>query len=324
MAKYLITGGAGFIGSNIARKIVSEGGQVVILDDFSTGYESNLEDIKNDVTLIRGDICDVGAVGSAMKGVDYVHHHAAVVSVVRSVEDPERTSEVNIGGTLNLLVAARDAGVKRFVFAGSSSAYGDNPTLPKREDMKAEPLSPYAVSKLAGEMYVKVFNDVYGLPAVTLRYFNIFGPYQDPTSQYAAVIPIFINRLARGESPVVYGDGEQSRDFTYVDNAVQAVVKAAEAPAAVGKVYNVGNGGTVRVLDLVAHLNELLGTRLQPVHRPPRPGDVRTSQADISRARHGLGYEPAVPFMEGVRRTLEAFLGERRRADEPIVSALLR
>ena len=308
MAKYLITGGAGFIGSNIARKIVSEGGQVVVLDDFSTGYESNLEDIKNDVTLIRGDICDVGAVGSAMKGVDYVHHHAAVVSVVRSVEDPERTSEVNIGGTLNLLVAARDAGVKRFVFAGSSSAYGDNPTLPKREDMKAEPLSPYAVSKLAGEMYVKVFNDVYGLPAVTLRYFNIFGPYQDPTSQYAAVIPIFINRLARGESPVVYGDGEQSRDFTYIDNAVKANLLAATADGAPGMVFNVACGERFTLNELLERLHGLVGSSTPATYEAARPGDVKHSLGDIGRAREILGYEPSVTFAEGLKKTVDWFL----------------
>ncbi|MGD9140948.1 MAG: SDR family oxidoreductase [bacterium] len=308
MAKFLITGGAGFIGSNIARRVVSEGGDVVILDDFSTGYEANLTDIKGDATVIKGDICDTDTVKKAMKGVDYVHHHAAVVSVVRSVDDPLRTDAVNIGGTLNLLVAARDAGVKRFVFAGSSSAYGDNPTLPKQEDMKAEPLSPYAVSKLAGEMYVKVFNDVYGLPAVTLRYFNIFGPYQDPTSQYAAVIPIFINKLARGESPVVYGDGEQSRDFTYIDNAVQANLLAATAERAPGTVINVACGERFTLNELLTRLHGLVGKDVPATYEAARPGDVKHSLGDITRAREVLGYEPLVTFEDGLKATVAWFL----------------
>jgi len=308
MAKFLITGGAGFIGSNIARRVVSEGGDVVILDDFSTGYEANLTDIKGDATVIKGDICDTDTVKEAMQGVDYVHHHAAVVSVVRSVDDPLRTDAVNIGGTLNLLVAARDAGVKRFVFAGSSSAYGDNPTLPKQEDMKAEPLSPYAVSKLAAEMYVKVFNDVYGLPAVTLRYFNIFGPYQDPTSQYAAVIPIFINKLARGESPVVYGDGEQSRDFTYIDNAVQANLLAATAERAPGTVINVACGERFTLNELLTRLHGLVGKDVPATYEAARPGDVKHSLGDITRAREVLGYEPLVTFEDGLKATVAWFL----------------
>ena len=308
MAKFLITGGAGFIGSNIARRVVQEGGEVVILDDFSTGYESNLEDIKSDVTIIEGDICNKETVRKATEGADYVHHHAAVVSVVRSVDDPERTSEVNIGGTLNCLIAARDAGVKRFVFAGSSSAYGDNPSLPKREDMKAEPLSPYAVSKLAGEMYVKVFNDVFGLPAVTLRYFNIFGPYQDPTSQYAAVIPIFITRLARGQSPVVYGDGEQSRDFTYIDNAVKANLLAVKAEGAPGKVFNVACGDRFTLNDLLKRLHVLVGSSVEATYEAARPGDVKHSLGDISRAREILGYEPDVSFEDGLKKTVDWFL----------------
>jgi nucleoside-diphosphate-sugar epimerase len=247
-------------------------------------------------------------VKKAMRGVDYVHHHAAVVSVVRSVDDPVRTSEVNIDGTLNLLVAARDARVKRFVFAGSSSAYGDNPTLPKREDMKAEPLSPYAVSKLTSEMYVKVFNDVYGLQAVTLRYFNIFGPYQDPTSQYSAVIPIFIKRLARGESPVVYGDGEQSRDFTYIDNVVQANLLAATAEGAPGTVLNVACGERFTLNDLLKRLHGLVGNSTEATYRAARAGDVKHSLGDISRAREILGYEPRVTFEEGLKTTVDWFL----------------
>lgn len=308
MAKFLITGGAGFIGSNIARKALGEGGEVVILDDFSTGYEANLEDIKNDVTVIEGDICDMATVKKAMEGVDYVHHHAAVVSVVRSVDDPLRTNAVNTGGTLNLLVAARDAGVKRFVFAGSSSAYGDNPTLPKQEDMKPDPLSPYAVSKLAGEMYVRVFNDVYGLPAVTLRYFNIFGPHQDPTSQYAAVIPIFINRLASGEPPIVYGDGEQSRDFTYIDNAVSANLLAATAEGAPGKVFNVACGERFTLNELLKRLHGLVGKQVPATYEDARPGDIKHSLGDITRAREVLGYKPLVTFEDGLKATVDWFL----------------
>ncbi len=308
MAKFLITGGAGFIGSNLARRIVRDGGEVVILDDFSTGYESNIEDIRNSVTVIKGDICDMETVASAVEGVDFVHHHAAVVSVVRSVDDPRRTNEVNVGGTLNLLVAARDAGVKRFVFAGSSSAYGDNPELPKRESMKAEPLSPYAVSKLAGEMYVRVFNDVYGLPAVTLRYFNIFGPFQDPTSQYAAVIPIFINKLARGEPPTVYGDGEQSRDFTFIDNAVEANLLATTAERAPGTVINVACGRRFTLNELLARLHDLVGNDTPATYEAARPGDVRHSLGDISLAREILGYEPLVSFDEGLKATVDWFL----------------
>jgi nucleoside-diphosphate-sugar epimerase len=308
MAKFLITGGAGFIGSNIARKVVSEGGEVVILDDFSTGYRANLEDIKSEVTVVEGDICDMATVKKAMEGVDSVHHHAAVVSVSRSVDDPQRTDEVNIGGTLNLLIAAKEAGVKRFVFAGSSSAYGDNPTLPKQEDMKPEPLSPYAVSKLAGEMYVKVFNNVYGLPAVTLRYFNIFGPYQDPTSQYAAVIPIFINKLARGEPPIVYGDGEQSRDFTYIDNAVRANLLAAKSEKAPGTVINVACGERFTLNELLTRLHGLVGKEIPATYEAARPGDVKHSLGDISRAREVLGYEPLVSFEEGLKATVDWFL----------------
>jgi nucleoside-diphosphate-sugar epimerase len=308
MARFLITGGAGFIGSNIARKVVSEGGEVVVLDNFSTGFESNLEDIKKDITLIRGDICDMPTVRKAAEGADFVLHHAAVVSVVRSIDDPARTSQVNIGGTLNCLLAARDAGAKRFIFAGSSSAYGDNPTLPKQEDMKPEPLSPYAVSKLTGEMYVRVFNNVYGLEAVTLRYFNIFGPYQDPNSPYAAVIPIFITRLAHGEAPVVYGDGEQSRDFTYIDNAVRANLLAVEAEGAPGKVFNVACGQRFTLNDLLDKLKSLVGNHVEARYEDARPGDVKHSLGDISRARKILGYEPAVKFEDGLKKTVDWFL----------------
>jgi len=307
MARFLITGGAGFIGSNLARRLVLQGEQVVILDDFSTGKQENLEDIRSSVEVIKGDICDIDIVRKATEGCDYVLHHAAVVSVVRSVEDPIRSNAVNVDGTLNCLVAARDAGVKRFIYAASSSAYGDSPTLPKREDMKPEPMSPYGVSKLVGEMYCKVFNDVFGLETVSLRYFNIFGPYQDPHSQYAAVIPIFITRLLRGMQPVVYGDGNQSRDFTYIDNAVEANLAAISSPHAPGKVINVACGKRITLNELIEKLWDLTETRLEPIYTDPRPGDVRHSLGDITVASQVLGYRPSVTFEEGLRRTVAWF-----------------
>ncbi len=307
MSRYLITGGAGFIGSNIARKLVELGEDVTILDNFSTGKIENLHDIQDRVRIIEGDIRDAETVRKATKGATYVLHHAAVVSVARSVDDPVQTNAVNVDGTLNCLIAAKEEGVKRFIFAGSSSAYGNNPGLPKREDMKPEPLSPYAVSKLVGEMYAKVFYEVYRLETVSLRYFNIFGPYQDPSSQYAAVIPIFISRLLKGERPVVYGDGEQSRDFTYIDNAVQANLLALKAAQAVGKVINVACGKRYTLNDLLTRLYALTGRKVEPVYTDPRPGDVRHSQGDIARAREILGYEVSVEFEEGLRRTVDWF-----------------
>jgi UDP-glucose 4-epimerase len=307
MAKYLITGGAGFIGSNIARRLVALGEEVVILDDFSTGKRENLEDLKEIITIIEGDICDMDTVKRAMEGAAYVLHHAAVVSVTRSVEDPMLSNAVNVDGTLNCLVTARDAGVKRFVFAASSSAYGDNVELPKREDMKPEPLSPYGVSKLVGEMYCRVFNDVYGLPTVSLRYFNIFGPHQDPHSQYAAVIPIFITKLLTGQRPTIYGDGEQSRDFTYIDNAVDANLAAVKSEQAPGKVINVACGQRFTLNELIRRLWDLTGKRIEPIYTDPRPGDVKHSQGDITTARRFLGYAPTVSFEEGLKHTVQWF-----------------
>jgi nucleoside-diphosphate-sugar epimerase len=307
MAKYLITGGAGFIGSNLARKLLSMGEEVVVLDDLSTGKKANLEGIKDRVRLVVGDICDLDVVREAMEGIDYVFHHAAVVSVPRSVDDPMRTNQVNVDGTLNCLLAARDVEAKRFVFAASSSAYGDSKELPKHEDMKPHPLSPYGVSKLVGEMYCRVFHEVYGLPTVSLRYFNIFGPYQDPHSQYAAVVPIFITRLLKGESPVIYGDGEQSRDFTYIDNAVQANLLAVHSSGADGKTINVACGARYTLNDLVGHLKKLTGSDIDPTHENPRPGDIKHSMGDISTAAGLLGYAPDVSFEEGLKRTVAWF-----------------
>jgi nucleoside-diphosphate-sugar epimerase len=307
VGKYLVTGGAGFIGSNLARKLVNVGEEVIILDDFSSGKRENLEDLKDHAEIMEGDICDIATVRKAIEGVRYVLHHAAVVSVIRSVKDPARTNAVNVDGTLNCLLAAREAGVDRFIFAASSSAYGDSPNLPKREDAKPEPLSPYAVSKLVGEMYCKVFHEVYGLQTVSLRYFNIFGPYQDPESLYAAVVPIFITRLLRGEQPVVYGDGEQSRDFTYIDNAVEANLLAVKSGDAAGRVINVACGERYSLNDLLRRLQDLTGARIDAIHADPRPGDVRHSQGDIAAAADLLGYSPSITFEEGLRRTVSWF-----------------
>jgi UDP-glucose 4-epimerase len=307
MARYLITGGAGFIGSNIARKLVGLGEEVVILDDFSTGKRENLDDIKDCVKVIEGDICDIGIVRQATAGADYVLHHAAVVSVVRSVEDPLRSNAVNIDGTLNCLQVAREAGVRRFVYAASSSAYGDSAELPKREDMAANPLSPYGVAKLVGEMYCKVYYDIYGLETVSLRYFNIFGPYQDPHSQYAAVIPIFITSLLKGERPVIYGDGEQSRDFTFIDNAVEANLGALKSDKAPGSVVNVACGARFTLNEILERLWDLTGSKIEAAYTDPRPGDIKHSLGDITAARDLLGYDPKITFEEGLRRTVEWF-----------------
>jgi UDP-glucose 4-epimerase len=307
MPKYLITGGAGFIGSNLARKLTAQGADVVILDNFSTGKVENLEDLKDKVRVVEGDICDIDVVRDATEGADYVLHHAAVVSVPRSVKDPLRTNEVNVDGTLNCLLAARDAGVERFVFAASSSAYGDSEELPKHEDMPSKPLSPYGVAKLVGEMYCKVFNDVYGLQTVSLRYFNIFGPFQDPASEYAAVVPIFITSLLAGKSPLVYGDGEQTRDFTFIDNAVQANLLALTSDKAPGSVINVACGARFTLNRLIKDLKVLLGSSVDAEYTDPRTGDIKHSLGDITTARDLLGYEPEVSFEEGLKRTVDWF-----------------
>jgi len=307
MPRNLVTGGAGFIGSNLARKLVSLKQEVVILDDFSTGKMENLTDIRRDVEIIEGSICDLNLVRRAAKGVTHVFHHAAVVSVVRSVDDPLTTNAVNVDGTLNCLMASRDAHVERFVYAASSSAYGDNPSLPKREDMKPEPLSPYAISKLTGEFYSRVFHQIYGLETVCLRYFNIFGPHQDPTSQYSAVIPIFITKMLKGESPTIYGDGEQSRDFTYIDNAVGANLLAARSPKAAGHVINVACGDRYSLNQLVDKIRNLTGAAASATHAQRRAGDVLHSMGDIGLARELLGYSPQVTFDDGLRSTVEWF-----------------
>ncbi|HKB07179.1 MAG TPA: SDR family oxidoreductase [Candidatus Polarisedimenticolia bacterium] len=313
--RYLVTGGAGFIGSNIVEALAGRGESVVVLDDFSTGRRKNLESAlavrpkgAPPPKIIEGDIRDARTVRRAMRGVTHVLHQAALPSVQRSVEDPLASHEVNASGTLILLIAARDAGVRRFVYASSSSVYGDTPEMPKRETMTPRPLSPYAVSKLTGEYYCGIFHGLYRLETVSLRYFNIFGPRQDPTSQYAAVVPNFIKAATSSTSPVVFGDGLQSRDFTYVDNAVQANLNACEAPsAAAGRAFNVACGASATLLDLLAVLGRVVGSEIRPVHDKPRPGDVRHSLAAIDEARRHLQYEPRIGLEEGLRRTVAWF-----------------
>lgn len=300
---YLVTGGAGFIGSHIVERLVRDGHRVRVLDDFSSGKESNLESFRTEIELVKGDIRDAAIVSEAMKGVNVVFHEAALGSVPRSVADPLTTHEVNMTGTLNVLLAAREAGVKRVVYASSSSVYGETPVLPKKEDMTPQPLSPYALSKLVGEHYASVFKHVYGFEVVGLRYFNIFGPRQDPESQYAAVIPRFIMALLEGKSPVVYGDGLQSRDFTYVDNVVDANLLASEADGVAGQAFNVACGGRYTLLELLARLKEILGSDIEPIHEAARAGDVKDSQASIEAAARALAYRVSVDFEEGLQRT---------------------
>jgi UDP-glucose 4-epimerase len=310
MALYLVTGGAGFIGSNIVAELLQRGEQVRVLDNFSTGRRENIAPFFEHIDLIEGDLRDLSTITQAVKGADYVLHQGALPSVQQSIDDPLTPHAVNATGTLNLLLAARDSGVKRVVFASSCSIYGDDPTLPKREDMLPAPRSPYAVTKLAGERYCRVFTEVFGLETVCLRYFNVFGPRQDPSSQYAAVIPKFITAMLSKETPTIYGDGRQSRDFVYVANVAQANLLAATTPGdAVGRVFNVACGERYTLLDLIAALNNILDADIEPVHAPPRPGDVRHSLADVSAAQEDLGYEPKVGFREGLRRTVEWYKG---------------
>ena len=305
---YLVTGGAGFIGSNIARECLKRGLEVRVLDNFSTGHWHNLEDIRGDLEVIEGDLRSYHLVQKAMKGVEVVFHQGALPSVPRSIDDPITTNEVNVQGTLNVLHAALDQGVRRVTFASSSSIYGNAPQQVKSEDLHVMPLSPYAVSKLAGEKYMQVFHHIYGLETVALRYFNVFGPWQDPDSPYSAVIPLFARAFMGGRPPTINGDGEQSRDFTYVANVVHANLLAAKAPDAAGQVINVACDDSVTVNRLASELARLIGREdVTPVHGPDRPGDVKHSRADISRARKLLGYQPVVDFSEGLKRTVEFF-----------------
>ncbi len=307
MSTMLVTGGAGFIGSHIVERLIGLGNSVRVLDDFSTGRRENTAPFESDIDLMVGDVRDIDIVRRAVDGVDVVFHEAALASVPRSVDDPITSNEVNVGGTLNVLVAARDAGVRRLVYASSSSVYGDSPELPKAEHMAPAPESPYAVGKLAGEHYCTVFSSLYGLECVSLRYFNVFGPRQDPDSQYAAVVPIFTSALMAGRRCLIHGDGEQSRDFTYVENVVEANLLAAEAENVGGTVMNVACGDTITVNALHERLRSLTGSDLQPEHGPERPGDVKHSFADVTRAMRAIRFEPKISFDEGLERTVSWF-----------------
>ena len=301
--RYLVTGGAGFIGSNIVDELVRRSHEVVVLDDLSAGKEENLSSSRAKIDFRRGTIRDLAGVQSACHGADFVLHLAARTSVPRSVKDPLETNDVNIDGTLNVLVAARDAKVKRFVYAASSSAYGESPSLPKRESMQPQPNSPYGVAKYVGELYAQVFGRVYALENVSVRYFNVFGPRQDPTSQYSGVLARFMRAVLHGDSPVIFGDGEQSRDFTYIDNVVDETLRACDAPGASGMVFNGGTGDRITLNEVLKLLEKITGKKIQAKYDPPRAGDIRDSQADISLARKYLGYEPRLGFEEGLRRT---------------------
>jgi nucleoside-diphosphate-sugar epimerase len=309
MSLYVVTGGAGFIGSHLVRAVLALGHAVRVADNFSTGYRRNLDGLSG-LDLVEGDLADIDVARRAVDGADIVLHQAAIPSVPRSVQDPITSNRANVEATLNVLVAARDARVRRVVYAGSSSAYGDTPTLPKREEMSPAPLSPYALQKLVGEEYCRLFNNLYGLETVTIRYFNVFGPRQDPSSPYSGVISLFISSLLERRRPTIFGDGQQTRDFTYVDNVVDGVLRACTAPAAAGHTINVATGNGVSLNELLLTLTRLTGVDVKPLYANPRPGDVRDSLADISRARAVLGYTPAVGLEEGLRRTLAWYQSE--------------
>jgi UDP-N-acetylglucosamine/UDP-N-acetyl-alpha-D-glucosaminouronate 4-epimerase len=312
---YLVTGGAGFIGSHLVEELVRRGQRVRVADSLITGKRTNLAHIPG-VEFVEGDLADLAVAQRAVEDADYVLHQAAIPSVPRSVKDPITSNSANITATLNVLVASRDAGVKRLVYAGSSSAYGDAAHLPKREDMPTGPLSPYALQKLVGEQYCRMFFDLYGFETVAIRYFNVFGPRQDPGSPYSGVISLFATALLAGHSPIIYGDGEQTRDFTYVTNVVDGVLRACEAPKAAGEVINVATGGRISLNELLRTMNALVGTDVRAEFADPRPGDVHDSQADITKARALLGYSPIVNLKDGLERTLEWF-----RAESPAAAA---
>ncbi len=305
MERFLVTGGAGFIGSNIAAKLVSQDCFVRVVDNLLTGKKSNLTGIIDKIEFIEADMGDEKIAHSAMKDIDVVLHQGALPSVPRSVDDPAATHKHCVDATFTLLLAARDAGIKRFVYASSSSAYGDTPTLPKVETMGPEPLSPYAAAKLAGEYYAKVFYNVFGLETISLRYFNVFGPHQDPTSQYAAAIPAFVMAILKDEPPTIFGDGEQTRDFTYVDNVVEANLLAARVKHTAGEVVNIACGRAVTVNEIIDMINDLVGKNIKPVYDPPRPGDVKHSLADVTLAKKTIGFEPTMPFKQGLQLAID-------------------
>src|SRR5688500_10191026 len=304
MATYLVTGGAGFIGSHLTEELVRRGHTVRVADSLVTGKRQNLDHIPS-VDFREGDLAELAFAQSVAQGCDFVLHQAAIPSVPRSVKDPITSNRANVDATLNVLVAARDAGVKRLVFAGSSSAYGDTPTLPKHEEMPANPLSPYALQKVIGEQYLQMFTKLYGLETVSIRYFNVFGPRQDPTSPYSGVISVFATALLENRSPNIYGDGGQTRDFTYVANVVDGVLRACEAPNASGEVINVATGGRISLNQLFEEMKKLVGATVSPTYAEGRRGDVRDSQADITKARELLGYQPIVSFEDGLRKTVD-------------------
>lgn len=301
---YLVTGGAGFIGSHLTASLVEQGAGVRVLDNFSTGKRENLAPILGKIDLVEGDITDPRICAHACAGVRFVLHQAALPSVPKSIADPVSSHRTNVDGTFNMLVAARDAGVRRFVFAASSSAYGESPALPKTESMPTQPLSPYAVQKLAGENYCRVFAEVYGLETLSMRYFNVFGPRQDPASQYAAAIPAFVTAIIGDRPPTVYGDGEQTRDFTYIENVIKANLAAARATKTHGEVLNIACGEPVTVNAIIREINTILGKDVRPEYVAQRPGDIKHSWADISLAAEKIGFAPAIPLAEGLRRTI--------------------
>ena len=304
MAHFLVTGGAGFIGSHLSAALLSSGHKVRVVDNLITGF---LHNVQEGAEFVRADLADPGAAAAAVAGVDYVLHQAAIPSVPRSVKNPVESHRANVDGMLNVLIAARDAGVKRVVFAGSSSVYGDQPTLPKKEDMPTRPMTPYALQKLVSEQYGQMFTRLYGLEVVTTRYFNVFGPRQDPGSPYSGVISLFIKALIEGTRPVIYGDGGQTRDFTFVANVVDGVLRAAGAPDVGGEVFNVATGGRVSLNQLLAILKEILGSDVEPIYKDARAGDVRDSQADVAKAERLLGYRPTVTLEDGLRHTVAWF-----------------
>jgi len=313
MRTFLVTGGAGFIGSHIAEALVRRGDRVRVLDNLSTGFLSNLDPIRGEIEFIKGDLVDAPLVARAVQGVDCIFHEAALASVPRSMEHPLDTHASCVTGTVTLLDVARRAGVRRVVYASSSSVYGDQPASSKRENDLPSPISPYGAAKLAAEYYCRAFAASFPLETVSIRYFNVFGPRQDPGSPYSAVIPLFITAILSGERPVIYGDGLQSRDFTFVGNVVEGNLLAADAPGVSGRVFNVAMGGSINLLCLLASINRLLGTEVEPIHADPRLGDIRESMADITMARRDLGYEPRIGFEEGLARSIEYYRGVAER-----------
>ena len=308
MSKYLVTGGAGFIGSNIVKKLLENGKSVRVLDNLSTGKIENIKPFLEKIDFINGDFTDLDVAKKAVSGIDYVLHQGAIASVQRSIDDPIKTNNTNVLGTLNMLVASRDAGVKRFVYAASSAVYGDSPVMPKVETVNVAPRSPYGIQKLAAENYVQNFYSIYGLETVCLRYFNVFGPNQDPQSPYSAVIPLFIKKMLKGESPIIYGDGKTSRDFTYVNNNVDANLKACGASKEyLGQSINIACNIEISLNQLVEKINNVLGTNIKPIYEPERKGDIKHSLADIGKAKKLLGYEPIVDFDSGLEKTIEFY-----------------